>query len=135
MFRHPLFPIFATVILAIALPSCGSNNPSAFRVLTGITVTPATADARSFTNGQVQFTANGTFSLPPSPALVTSAPPYSGQFTVDNTNIATVVASGMGTITVQCVSGASGTVNVVAIASANNRSHTVISGSGQLTCP
>jgi hypothetical protein len=89
-------------------------------------------------NGQVVFTATGTFSLPPTPSPVSFVAPYSGQFSVDNPTsgtIATVVASGPGTVTVQCAAGAAGTVNVVASASANNSTNTIISGSGQLTCP
>jgi len=101
-------------------------------------VTPKTADAQNSPNGQVVFTATGTFSLPPYSGLLTFAAPYSGQFVVDNptnTNIATVVSSGTGTVTVQCSTGASGRVYITATSSANNGSTITVSGSGQLTCP
>jgi hypothetical protein len=103
-------------------------------------VTPAAADAQNFPKGQVVFTAAGIFNLPPSPAPLTFTAPYAGQFIVENpTNppatIATVVSSGNSTVTVQCAPGASGTVQVVASASANNATNTLITGSGALTCP
>lgn len=127
-----------TLMLSAGLLSCGTANPNIGRVLTSIQVTPATADAKNFTNGQVVFSATGQFSLPPTPAPVTSAPPYSGQFVVDNPTtgqIANVISTGAGTVTVQCVSGASGTVAVVASAASNNYNGDIVSGSAQLTCP
>ncbi|HEV2468446.1 MAG TPA: hypothetical protein VGS78_04580 [Candidatus Sulfotelmatobacter sp.] len=51
----------------LALLGCGSS-----RQLKSITVSPATADAKSFPNGQVPFTATGTYSKPPSPSPLTS---------------------------------------------------------------
>jgi hypothetical protein len=128
-----------SVGLAMLL-SCSSSNPNLGRVLFSISVTPATADAKDFPNGQVIFTASGSFSLPPSPAPLTFMPPYAGQFIVANpTNppatIATVVTTGNSTVTVQCAAGVSGTVPVTASASANNGTDTVITGSAELTCP
>lgn len=52
---------------AFAASNCGSG-----RQLQHISVTPATADAKNYRNGQVQFTAIGTFSHPPSPVPLTS---------------------------------------------------------------
>jgi hypothetical protein len=130
--------IAALLLLAAGLISCGSSDPNLGRVLTSITVTPETADAHSSANGQVVFTATGTYSLPPFSAPVTFTAPYSGQFVVDNPatgTIATLVSSGAGTVTVECAAGASGSVAVVASAAANNGTTTVVSGSGQLTCP
>jgi hypothetical protein len=37
-----------------------------------LALTPTSADAKNFTNGQVAFVARGTFSKPPSPANLTS---------------------------------------------------------------
>ena len=138
MHRRPLLGAFATLLLLASLASCGSTNPNTGRVLTSITVTPPTADARNSPNGQVSFIATGTFSLPPLTATVTFMPPYAGQFVVENpagTTLATVVAIGTGTITVQCASGASASVFVTASASANNGTQTLVTGSAQLTCP
>ena len=129
--------ISALVVLSGFALSCATSNPNTGRVLTSIQVTPATADAQN-SNGQVLFTATGNFNLPPSPAPVTFAAPYVGSFVVDNPTsgaIATIVSTGTGTVTVQCVSGASGTVAVVASAASNNALGDVVSGSGQLTCP
>ena len=127
------------ILLAAVVVSCGTSDPNSNRILISIAVTPPTADAQNFSNGQVVFTTNGTFSLQPSPAPVPSTTPYSSQFTVSNsaTNqvIATIVNSGSGTATVQCVSGMSGTVTVGATASANNGLATTVSGIAQITCP
>jgi hypothetical protein len=134
--RRGLLAPFALIAAAACL-SCGTGNPNIGRVLTSISVTPATADAKN-SNGQVIFTATGTFSLPPTSAPVTFVAPYAGQFVVDNPAsgaIANVISTGTGTVTVQCVAGASGTVEVAASALANNGTSTLISGDAQLTCP
>lgn len=138
--RGPHLPAsLGLTLCALVLISCGSNYANSNRFLISIAVTPATADAQNFPNGQVVFTATGTFSQQPSPALVPPTAPYSGQFFVDTTLtnhvIAAIVASGSGTATVQCVSGMSGTVEVGAIASANNGTSTTVSGVAQITCP
>jgi hypothetical protein len=140
MNRRVLLSIAVPMTLALLLSSCSSSNPNIGRVLYSISVTPATADAQNSANGQVIFTATGSYSLAPSPAPLTFAAPYAGQFVVANpTNppatIATVVSTGSSTVTVQCASGESGTVPVVASASANNGTDTVITGSAELTCP
>jgi hypothetical protein len=130
--------IAALLLTTAGLLSCSSGNPNLGRVLTSISVTPETADAKDSANGQVTFTATGTYSLPPFSGPVTFTAPYAGQFAVDNPTtgtIANVVTSGNSTVTVQCAAGAAGTVPVVASALANNGTTTVTSGSGQLTCP
>ena len=137
--RHPLLAALGPVLLAIAMTSCGSPSiPNAGRVLLAITVTPAAADAQQF-GGQVVFTANGTFSVAPSPAPVTFVAPYTGGFAVapnsSNQAIATIVATGSGTATVQCLASMSGTVEVGATASANNGTSITVSGIAQITCP
>ena len=130
--------ITAAAFLSLILISCATSNPNTFRVLTTITVTPPTADASTYPNGQVTFTATGRFNIPPLSGPVTFAAPYNGQFTVENPSnqtVANIVSTGTGTVSVQCVSGVSGTVDVVATASANNGTPTTVSGLGQLTCP
>jgi len=132
------FSVVAMSLLSAVLISCGTTNPNSGRVLTNITVTPGTADAQTFPNGQVTFTANGNFSLPPLNAPVTFTTPYAGSFVVDNPTgqtIATVVSSGTGTITVQCATGASGSVQITASAASNNFFGTVVSANATLTCP
>jgi hypothetical protein len=139
--RYPLLVLAAlgSVLLAMAMTSCGSTIPNAGRVLLSIVVTPATADAQNSPNGQVVFTATGTFSVAPSPAPVTFVAPYTGGFTIAPNSsdqvIATIASTGTGTATVQCVTGMSGTVEVGATASANNDTSTTVSGIAQITCP
>ena len=116
---------------------CGNSNtpPHLGRFLLSITVTPSTADARNYSNGQVQFAASGTFNEAPSPGPLTFTPPYTGGFSIADPSIATIVSTGTATVTVQCVAGASGTANVVATASSNGGLQPEISGTAQLTCP
>lgn len=130
----------ATITLGVMLTSCASNPPDQGRLLLSISVTPATADAAAYPSGQVTFTATGTFSVAPTPAPLPSTPPYTGQFIVSNpTNppltIANIIATGHSTVTAQCVSGVTGTVPIIASASANNGTQILITGSAQLTCP
>jgi hypothetical protein len=136
--RHPVLLSLVLTLSALALVSCSSTNPNTDRALISITVAPETADAQNYPNGQVVFTATGVFNTSPLTGPVISGPPYSGQFTVDNpaqTTIATIVATGTSSVTVQCAAGASGTVGVVISAFANNGTSTTVSASGQLTCP
>ena len=58
---------FLAILAALMASGCGSS-----RQLESVTIHPAAADAKNFPNGQVQFTATGTFSQPPSPAPLTS---------------------------------------------------------------
>lgn len=130
--------ITAVASLALTFISCATSNPNSFRVLTSIAVTPTTADASTYPNGQVTFTATGQFNIPPLSGPVTFTAPYNGQFIVanpSNQTVATVVSTGTGTVTVQCVAGISASVDVVATASANNGTATTVSALGQLTCP
>ena len=126
-------------VVVVSLISCATdNNPDAGRILISIAVTPTTANAATFPNGQVTFTATGTFNLPPITAPVTSAAPYTGSFFVDNPTgqtIANIVSTGNGTATVECASGVVGNVNVTASASANDQLGTIITGNAQLSCP
>jgi len=137
--RRPLVAAIGLAFIAVVMISCGSSNPNFGRILLSVAVTPTTADAQTYKNGQVVFIATGTFNQSPFSAPVPSTPPYSGTFFVDTTAtnqvIATIVTSGSGTATVQCISGMSGTVNVGNIASANNGTPTTVAGLAQITCP
>jgi hypothetical protein len=134
--RHPLLAALGLALIAFLMISCATPNPNFGRILLSISVTP---DSQKSQNGQVVFTATGTFNQAPFSALVPSTPPYSGKFFVDTTAtnqvIATIVSSGSGTATVQCISGMSGTVEVGNIASANNGTSTTVTGLAQITCP
>jgi Flp pilus assembly protein TadG len=122
---------------AIATVGCGSMNSSSNRVLQSMNLSPATADAQSFPQGQVQFTPTGTFSMAPSPAAVPVpfVSPYSGSWSSSDPSIATINQSGVA----QCVAGAAGTVTIQAMASSNSAMgpamSTGVSGTAKLTCP
>lgn len=123
------------VVIAAYAVGCGAMN-SSNRVLQSIAVTPSNANAQNSAMGQVQFTATGTFSKPPSPALVPFSDPYSGSWGISNLNIATINQSGLA----QCMPGKSGTVTVTAIASSNSATgmgqmSTAVQGTAKLTCP
>jgi hypothetical protein len=128
-------PFLSTAILGLALNGCGMNSMAPSRVLQSMTVSPAIADAAHSPDGKVQFKASGTFSQPPSPDVVTFVAPYSGSWSVSNLDIATISPSGLA----QCVPGGSGTVDVIAVASANSAPPGAMSigvrGMAKLTCP
>ncbi|HET7751292.1 MAG TPA: hypothetical protein VFK81_18020 [Terriglobales bacterium] len=124
------------VVIAAQTLGCGSMYSSSNRMLQSVMVTPANADAQNFTMGQVQFTATGTFSQPPSPAPVSFQPPYTGNWSSSNLNIATISQSGMA----QCAAGAAGKVTITAEVSSNSATgmgqmSTAVSGKTTLTCP
>lgn len=124
-----------TVIAAQTL-GCGSMYSSPNRVLQSVMITPANADAQNFTMGQVQFTAMGTFSKPPSPATIPFQPPYTGTWSSSNLNIATISQSGVA----QCMAGGAGQVTISAIVSSNSATaggqmSTAVTGKATLTCP
>ena len=129
--------LFATLFFALQTIGCGTpgtTNPS--RVLQSIAVMPASADAQNFPSGQVQFTATGTFSQPPSPSPVPFVAPYSGGWQVSDPVIATITQTGLA----QCTFHASGTVTVTAIASANSCADrgcmsVAVLGTATLGCP
>ena len=140
--KLPLLPatcLHAGLALSLlAISGCGAmSTSSSNRVLESMTISPATADAQTYTNGQVTFTAMGTFSKPPSPAMVPVpfVTPYSGNWMVSDANIATIDGNGVA----KCVSGATGTVNVIAEVSADaadpGQTSVAVSASAQLTCP
>jgi hypothetical protein len=132
--------IFLAIVILIgaALFACSSGDPNLGRVLISISVTPESADAKNSPNGQVIFTATGTYSESPLTGPLTFTAPYAGEFVVDNPTtgtIANVIATGNSTATVECAANATGTVFIVASALTNNGTTTSVSGSGQLTCP
>jgi hypothetical protein len=126
--------LLSAAVLGLMLNGCGMNPITSARKLFSMTVSPAVADAARSPGGKVQFKATGTFSRPPSPDLVTFVEPYSGSWSVSNPDIATISPSGLA----QCVPGASGTVDVIAVASANSAPPGAMSvgvrGMAKLTC-
>ena len=133
---RPLFLALPLVTLGIA--GCGSG-----RQLQSVALTPASADARNFPNGQVSFAANGAFSKPPSPVQLTSndvtwcVGSNSGMcvgninpgVTVDQNGLAQCVPGFTGTATVLAGTGSSSNMNP------DGGSQLKIFGAAQLTCP
>jgi hypothetical protein len=127
------------LLLTVVLLSLGCGSS---RELTSISVSPATADAQKFPNGQVQFTATGTFSKAPitvTPLSVTWCPQATcGVGTPANVGI-TIDGNGLA----QCESTFSGTVTIVAEAPSNSGAvimpmsgmNGMVSGTAQMTCP
>jgi hypothetical protein len=123
--------LFAAFLVVVAQNlGCGSAMGTS-RVLNSISVAPATADAQNFPSGQVQFTATGVFSAPPTPV----SPMTEGFWSSMDTTIATVDQNGLA----QCVSGAMGTVQIRKGAAKGGTkpgaTSTLVQGNAQLTCP
>ncbi len=111
------------LIAFLFLLACGSQP---------ITVSPASADARNFPNGVVQFTAKGVTS----PTWCIGSP--NGTCNGNIASIATIDINGQA----QCLAGQSGTVTILAgtggrIVGPNPDAGMQFShfGSAQLTCP
>ena len=130
---------FQACLLAVlfTIAGCSAMHPEMMnsnRMLMAMTVAPATANGGNFMNGQVQFTATGTFSQPPSPAPVTFMAPFSGGWASSDMNVATINPNGMA----QCMH--SGMVTITAQASSNSTTmrgamSTAVTAAATLTCP
>lgn len=139
MTRRGSGPATLSILLAaILISGCGSNS----RQLQSVSLSPASADAKNFSNGQVQFTATGTFSQPPSPSPLTSNDVLwcvGGSAGLCSGNIAqgaTVDLNGMA----QCAPGFVGTVFIMAgtpgtFTPPDLGQRFKIFGAAQLTCP
>ena len=117
--------------------SCGTT-----RQLTSITVSPASADARNSPNGQVQFTAAGAFSEPPSPVTplpVTWCPqatcgvgtPVNVGITIDGNGLAQCEPAFVGTVPIVAMAPAKPGAMITPMSGMNG----MIFGTAQLTCP
>jgi len=128
-----------SVLLVMSLLSfgCGSG-----RQLESVTLSPATADAQNFANGQVPFSAAGKFSKPPSPQPLTGndvtwcVGSSSGDCAGNINPGATIDPNGLA----QCVPGFSGTATILAgkampVMTPDVGSRMSIFGAAQLTCP
>lgn len=129
---------FFLVIATLSTLGCGSG-----RKLQTVSLSPASADAKNFANGQVSFTATGTFTKPPSPNPLTSmqvtwcAGPTAGQCPGNINPGATVDQNGVA----QCLPGFVGTTNIMAgtvrpsSMNPDGGAQLKVFGSAQLTCP
>lgn len=122
--------------------ACSNISP---RRLQSISVSPATADAQSAPNGQVQFTATGTYNTQP----ITVTPLQANWGTADQnggtTTAVTINANGLA----QCAAGASGVYSIGAwdlidtsvgvtcasVGPFGEPGCNAVLGTAQLTCP
>jgi len=133
---------FALAVLASLTLSCAANSdPSSGRQLLSITLSPATADAQDYPDGQVQFMATGYYNKAP----YTVAPLSAGWGTCYQeapTSAISVSKTGLA----QCASGAVGTYTIWANDAlfplgANCLAMTAcgggcfVAGTARLTCP
>lgn len=136
---RPHFSLLVLVLAAALTLACGS---SASRTLQSVAISPASADAKSFPGGMVQFTATGTYAAPPSPVTPLAATWGTCDQGGNVTTEVSVSASGVA----RCTSGAAGTYKVWAfglnIDGATCNVETAcgggcgrVPGTAQLTCP
>jgi hypothetical protein len=130
------FCLFA--LLAFGTLGCGSS-----RQLQSVSLSPASANAQNFPNGQVSFTATGSFNKPPSPVQLTSKDVgwcvgSTSGMCVGNISVGvTVDQNGLA----QCVPGFTGTDTILAgtmssaMMNPDVGSQLKVFGVARLTCP
>jgi hypothetical protein len=139
MDQSALGPLRSILLLTSVLISFGCGSGSQLR---SVSVSPSAADAKNFANGQVQFSAVGTFNNSSMPQ-----PLNNNQITwcvgtragacAGNINLgATVTANGMAA----CVPGFSGTATILAgkakpAMSPDQGQQMTVFGAAQLSCP
>jgi hypothetical protein len=111
---------FLALPLVVLTAGCGNAAP---RTLQSVTASPASADAKNFANGRVQFIPTGTYNKPPTP--VTPLPVTA--WSASPSTIAAIDQNGIA----ECLTGQVGTVKI----------EVAVAGDGplidvaQLTCP
>jgi hypothetical protein len=132
---------FLTLVLAASFAlSCGASQGQ--NQLQSITLSPATADAQNYPDGQVQFTATGYYGNPSH-----TVTPLSATWSACQENMPTTAVTVTKAGAAQCANGATGTYSVFA-ADPDTRSGVlncpatnacgggcIIVGTAQLTCP
>jgi hypothetical protein len=130
--------LFLLVLVALAT-SCGGGTADPSKQLVAINITPASADAQNFPNGQVQFTAVGTFS-DGTKSAIQALWTLNGPFTETPVANISLTSSGLA----HCVVGGFvGTSGLFATAPSNpalpisqmTMLTKNISGTAQITCP
>jgi hypothetical protein len=136
---RPQFFLFLLVVAAAISLACGSSSG---RMLQSVTLSPVSADAKEYPGGQVQFSATGNYSTPPSPVTPLSATWGACDQNGSSTESVSVSASGLA----QCATGAVGTYTVWGF-DVNPSKATCnainacgggcgrVTGTAQLTCP
>lgn len=126
-------------LLAAIVLACGSSATSSGinnSIPQSITITPATANAQDYPDGQVPFVATGYFKTPPSPVV-----PLQAHWGVCYQKSATTEVSISQTGVAQCQTGASGAYTVFASQMTMCLAITAcgggcqVSGFATLTCP
>lgn len=147
MQRLPLALFSLALVLAAAFAlSCGvsSQNQAPLQSqsqdpLQSITLSPATADAQDYPNGQVQFVATGYY-IDPSRTVSPLAASWGTCYQEASTNEISVTAGGLA----QCAPGAVGTYtvwaddppsNVYCLAITACGGGCFVAGTAHLTCP
>jgi hypothetical protein len=145
---RPQFCFFLLVLAAAITLACGSSSShispicsssasatNATAIPQSVGVCPATADAKDFPDGQVQFIATGYYANQPPLTPLTAF--WGACYQNAPTDGVTITKSGLA----QCASGASGTYSVFASVPTNCTAITAcgggcqISGYAKLTCP
>jgi hypothetical protein len=120
--------LFSAILFTLA---CGVSPP---RHLVSVGVTPATASAHNFPNGQVQFSAVGIFDRGPSPATLAPAT-WIISPTPNPPDAASINENGVA----QCKAGFTGTVTIEGGQAQCGPTSTdpckLIHGDAQLACP
>lgn len=127
---------FALVLAASLALSCGANQNQSQNQLRTIMVSPATADAQNYPDGQVPFIATGIYV---NPTRKVTPQPASWNACQQNAPATEVSVSNTGVA--QCEGGASGTYTIDAFDPTNCTTITAcgggctVLGTAQLTCP
>ena len=129
-FTGLLLAIFVLAGISLLTSGCGNGTPPP-RTLQSISLNPTSADAQNFSTGQVQFSALGNYSQPPSPSAI--APSL---WSLSDPSIATITQSGLA----ECKAGASGVVTVTASACCapcigTGCTAALLLGTAKLSCP
>jgi len=140
MQRLPLALLSLALVLAAALAlSCGTGSQNQ-DPLVSVTLSPATADAADYPNGQVQFVATGYY-INPSRTVSPLTAAWGTCYQEASTSEVSVTAGGVA----QCAPGAVGTFtvwaddpplpNVACTAITACGGGCFVAGTAQLTCP
>ena len=140
------------VFFHLLMAGCGGTTMAgtSVRVMERLAVTPSSADAQSFSNGQVQFTATATFNMAPTPVMsqpvlwsvgnppFMSPTPMPMSMSMSPSSTPTITASGVaqcngftGIVTIQATAPADPTIPI----SQMNSTMRVVSAMAQMTCP
>ena len=135
--QKPMFTFLTLPLAAAFVLSCGGSSNA--RQLQSITLSPATADAQDYPNGQVQFAATGNYISDPrivNPLAANWGSCYQGAVTsaisVTSAGVAQCASGAVGTYTVWA-DDPSPTSNCLAVTACGGGCF--VAGTAQLTCP